>query len=181
MIFRCTRLSGAWFIEPERHCDERGFFTRTWCRDEYAARNLDVEIAQESVSYNRKRGTMRGLHFQCAPHQETKIVRCIHGAIWDVIVDLRPLSPTYLQWQAFELTAENMASLYIPKGFAHGFQTLTDHAQVSYQISVPYAPDAARGYRHDDPAFAIAWPEPITEMSVRDREWADLRSEVPPP
>jgi dTDP-4-dehydrorhamnose 3,5-epimerase len=176
MIFQCTRLDGAWLIEPELHRDTRGFFTRTWCREELGALKLDVEISQESISYNCKRGTVRGLHFQSAPHEETKIVRCIRGAIWDVIVDLRPSSRTYLRWQAFELTAENLASLYIPKGFAHGFQTRTDDAVVSYQISVPYAPQAACGYRYNDPIFAIDWPEPVAQISDRDLRWADFSS-----
>ena len=178
MIFQATQLDDVWLIEPECHHDSRGFFARTWCRGELAALNLDVETAQESISYNRARGTLRGLHFQCAPYQETKIVRCIHGAIWDVIVDLRPESSSYLHWQAFELTAQNMVSLYIPKGFAHGFQSLSDHSRVSYRISTPYVPGAARGCRFDDPAFGISWPERITEISERDREWADFRRET---
>ena len=175
MIFRRTQLSGAWLIEPEPHKDERGFFARTWCRDEYARRGLDAEIAQESVSYSAQCGTLRGLHFQRAPHQETKIVRCTHGAICDVIVDLRRSSNTYLKWQAFELTCDKPVSLYVPKGFAHGFQTLTDNAQASYQISVPYAPDAGAGFRHDDPAFAIEWPLPVSMISRRDAQWPAFR------
>jgi dTDP-4-dehydrorhamnose 3,5-epimerase len=178
MIFRSTLLEGAWLIQPERRCDRRGFFARTWCRDEYAAMNLDVDIAQQSISYNRRRGTLRGLHFQRPPHQETKIVRCSRGAIWDVILDLRPGSPSYLRSQAFELSVENQASLYIPKGMAHGYQTLTDDAEVSYQMSVPFSPHAAAGFRFDDPTFAIALPLSITEMSDRDREWPDFRDEL---
>lgn len=180
MIFQSTQLVDAWVIEPERHHDSRGYFARTWCRDELAAFNLDIETAQESISYNRVRGTLRGLHFQRAPFQETKIVCCIQGAIWDVIVDLRPGSATYLQWEAFELTADNMVAVYVPKGFAHGFQTLTDHARVSYRISTPYMPGAGDGCRFDDPAFGISWPEPITEISDRDREWADFHRETTP-
>jgi dTDP-4-dehydrorhamnose 3,5-epimerase len=175
MLFQPTQLEGVWLIGPDCHHDSRGFFTRTWCRDELAALNLDIEIAQESISYNRERGTLRGLHFQCAPYEETKIVRCISGAVWDVIVDLRSGSATYLRWEAFELTADNMISLYIPKGFAHGFQSLTPHARISYRISTPYVPEAARGYRFDDPAFGITWPERITRVSERDREWPDFR------
>lgn len=178
MIFQPTQLDDVWLIEPVCHHDSRGSFARMWCRDELGALNLDVEIAQESVSYNRKRGTLRGLHFQCAPYRETKIVRCIQGAIWDVVVDLRPESSTYLRWQGFELTGENMVAVYVPKGFAHGFQTLTDHARVSYRISTPYVPDASRGYRFDDPAFGITWLEPITEISDRDRAWQDFRREL---
>jgi dTDP-4-dehydrorhamnose 3,5-epimerase len=176
MIFRCTRLEGARLIEPEFHRDARGFFTRTWCQEKFLAEGLDVEIAQESVSYNEKRGTVRGLHFQRSPHQETKIVRCIRGAIWDVILDLRQSSPTYLQWQGFELTAENFLALYVPKGFAHGFQTRCADSLVSYQISTPYAPHAAGGCRYDDPLFAIDWPDQVTEISARDLEWPDFIS-----
>jgi dTDP-4-dehydrorhamnose 3,5-epimerase len=126
MIFSATRFEDAWLIDIERRVDERGFFARTWCLQELAAHGLDTEIAQESVSYNRNRGTLRGLHFQRSPHDETKIVRCTRGAIFDVIVDIRPRSPTYLRWQGFELTAENRRAIYIPKGFAHGFQSLID-------------------------------------------------------
>src|SRR5215467_5850943 len=161
MIFSATRLNGAWLIDIEPREDERGFFARTWCRQQLAAQHLDAEIAQESISYNRYRGTVRGLHFQHPPHEETKIVRCTSGAIFDVIVDLRRSSPTYLLWQGFELTADNRRALYIPKGLAHGFQTLTNVAEVSYQISAFYAPEAAGGYRYDDPAFGIAWPLPV--------------------
>jgi dTDP-4-dehydrorhamnose 3,5-epimerase len=171
MIFLTTRLDGAWLIDIERKEDERGFFARTWCRKELAAQDLDAEIVQESVSYNRNRGTVRGLHFQRPPHEETKIVRCSRGAIFDMIVDLRPSSPTYLRWQGFELTAENRRALYIPKGFAHGFQSLTEDAEIAYQISAFYAPEAAGGYRYDDAAFGIAWPLPVTVISSRDLEW----------
>jgi dTDP-4-dehydrorhamnose 3,5-epimerase len=171
MIFLTTRLDGAWLIDIEPKEDERGFFARTWCRKELAAQDLDTEIVQESVSFNRHRGTVRGLHLQRPPHEETKIVRCIRGAIFDMIVDLRPSSPTYLSWQGFELTAENRRALYIPKGFAHGFQTLTDDAEIAYQISAFYAPEAAGGYRYDDAAFGIAWPLPVTVISSRDLEW----------
>ena len=160
MIFTRTRLEGALLIDIERREDERGFFARTWCRKELAARGLDSELAQESVSYNRSRGTVRGLHFQRPPHEETKIVRCIRGAVFDVIVDLRRDSSSYLQWQGFELTPETRRAVYIPKGFAHGFQTLSEDCEVTYQISVFHAPEAARGYRYDDAAFGIAWPLP---------------------
>lgn len=174
MIFQPTRLEGAWLVRPERKEDSRGFFARTWCREEFAAVALDVTIAQQSMSHTVGRGVLRGLHFQRAPHQEVKLVRCLRGAIYDVILDLRPLSPTYLQWQAFELTAENGDSLYISKGLAHGFQTLAAHTEVGYQMSVPYAAEAAAGFCHDDPAFAIRWPLPIAGMSERDRSWPDF-------
>jgi dTDP-4-dehydrorhamnose 3,5-epimerase len=176
MIFAATQLDDAWLIEVEPREDQRGFFARTWCRQELAAQGLDTEIAQESLSYNRDRGTLRGLHFQRSPHEETKIVRCTRGGIFDVIVDLRPRSPTYLQWQGFELTAGNRKALYVPKGFAHGFQTLTDEAEIAYQISAFYAPDSAGGYRYDDPEFGIAWPLPVTAISERDLEWPPFKS-----
>ena len=169
MIFRETALPGAWVLTPERFEDERGFFARTYCRRDFEARGLDPEIAQCSVSYNHRRGTLRGLHFQIAPHEEVKLVRVTRGAVWDVIVDLRPDSPTFRQHVAVILSAEEGNQLYIPKGMAHGFQTLADDTEVFYQISAFYAPEAARGYRCDDPAFAIPWPEPVTVMSEKDR------------
>ena len=169
MIFRETPLPGAWVLTPERFEDERGFFARTYCRRDFEARGLDPEIAQCSVSWNHRRGTLRGLHFQIAPHEEVKLVRVTRGAVWDVIVDLRPDSPTFRQHVAVVLSAEEGNQLYIPKGMAHGFQTLADETEVFYQISAFYAPEAARGYRWDDPAFAIPWPEPVTVMSEKDR------------
>ena len=179
MIFASTRLEDALLIDIEPKEDERGFFARTWCRQELAARGLDAQIAQESVSYNRLRGTVRGLHFQRSPHEETKIVRCTCGAIFDVIVDLRPHSPNYLQWQGFDLTAENRRAIYIPKGFAHGFQTLTEHSEITYQISTFYAPESAGGYRYDDAAFRITWPLPLTVISERDLGWPRYKVDVP--
>lgn len=171
MIFSSTRLEGAFLIDIEPVKDERGFFARTWCQRELAALGLDAEIAQESVSYNRFRGTVRGLHFQRPPSDETKIVRCPRGAIFDVMVDLRPHSSSYLRWQGFDLTAENRRAVYIPKGFAHGYQTLDDHCEIAYQISTFYAPDFASGYRYDDAAFGIAWPLPPAMISERDLSW----------
>jgi dTDP-4-dehydrorhamnose 3,5-epimerase len=178
MIFTATQLDDAWLIDLEPREDERGFFARIWCRQELAARGLDSEIAQESLSFNRHRGTVRGLHFQRPPHEETKIVRCTRGAIFDVIVDLRPRSPSYLRWQGFELTAENRGALYVPKGFAHGFQTLGDNAEIVYQISEFYAPDSAGGYRYDDVALGIAWPLPVTVISDRDLRWPAFKAGV---
>jgi dTDP-4-dehydrorhamnose 3,5-epimerase len=178
MIFAATRLEGAWLIDIEPREDERGFFARTWCRQELAAQGLETEIAQESLSFNRYCGTVRGLHFQRSPHEETKIVRCTRGAIFDVIVDLRPRAPSYLRWQRFELTAENRRALYIPKGFAHGFQTLTDDAEIAYQISAFYAPEAAGGYRYDDAAFGIAWPLPVTVIGERDLGWPAFEADA---
>jgi dTDP-4-dehydrorhamnose 3,5-epimerase len=175
MIFTSTQLKGALVVDIEPREDERGFFARTWCRQELAAQGLDTEIAQESLSYNRVGGTVRGLHFQHPPHEENKIVRCTRGAIFDVIIDLRADSSSYLQWQGFELTAENRRALYIPKGFAHGFQTLVDHCEIVYQISAFYAPAAAAGYRYDDVAFRIAWPLSVTMISERDLRWSNFQ------
>jgi dTDP-4-dehydrorhamnose 3,5-epimerase len=169
MIFRETPLAGAWVLEPERFEDERGFFARTYCRRDFEARGLDPAIAQCSVSWNHRRGTLRGLHLQIAPHEEVKLVRITRGAVWDVIVDLRPESPSFKRHFGITLSAENRHELYIPKGVAHGFQTLEDGTEVFYQISELYAPDSARGYRWDDPAFAIPWPEPVTVISEKDR------------
>jgi dTDP-4-dehydrorhamnose 3,5-epimerase len=176
MIFTTTQLDDAWLIDLEPREDERGFFARIWCRQELAAQGLDTEIAQESLSFNRHRGTVRGLHFQRPPREETKIVRCTRGGIFDVIVDLRPQSPSYLRWQGFELTAENRKALYVPKGFAHGFQTLADNVEIVYQISEFYAPNSAGGYRYDDAAFGIAWPLPATVISERDLSWPAFKA-----
>ena len=178
MIFAATRFDDAWLIDIEAREDKRGFFARTWCRQKLAAHGLDTEIAQESLSFNRYRGTMRGLHFQRSPHEETKIVRCTRGAIFDVIVDVRCRTPTYLRWQGFELSAENRRAIYVPKGFAHGFQTLTDDAEIAYQISALYAPDAAGGYRYDDVAFGISWPLPVTVISERDLGWPAFEADA---
>lgn len=169
MRFEETPLAGAWLLWPERVSDERGYFARTWCRRELAAHGLDPEIAQCSVSFNHLKGTVRGLHFQVAPHEEVKLVRVTRGAIYDAIVDLRPGSPSFGRHASFVLSAARGNQLYIPKGMAHGFQTLEDATEVFYQISAYYAPAAARGYRWDDPAFAIPWPEPLTVISERDR------------
>ncbi|HEY0513295.1 MAG TPA: dTDP-4-dehydrorhamnose 3,5-epimerase [Thermoanaerobaculia bacterium] len=169
MIFRETPLAGAWLLEPERFEDERGFFARTWCRRDFEARGLDPAIAQCSVSWNHRKGTLRGLHLQIAPHEEVKLVRVTRGAVWDVIVDVRPGSPSFGKHFSLVLSAENGTELYVPKGMAHGFQTLEDGTEVCYQISEFYAPESARGYRWDDPALAIPWPEPVTVISEKDR------------
>jgi dTDP-4-dehydrorhamnose 3,5-epimerase len=168
MIFTETPLVGAFVVEPERIADERGFFARTWCVNEFAARGLETRLVQCNVSYNARRGTLRGMHFQAAPHEEVKLVRCTAGAIYDVIVDLRPGSPTRHQWFGVELTAANRLALYIPAGFAHGFQTLEDESEVFYQMAEFYHPESARGVRYDDPAFGIAWPLPVSVIGVRD-------------
>jgi dTDP-4-dehydrorhamnose 3,5-epimerase len=177
MIFHETELSGAYVIEPEPLEDERGFFARVFDADELAARGLETRFAQWSVSHNARAGTLRGLHFQSAPHEETKIVRVTAGALHDVIVDLRPDSPAFKRWVAVELSAENGHSLYIPKGFAHGFQTLAEATEVFYAISTPYEASAAAGVRWDDPAFAIEWPEAERRtISEKDRSWPDFTS-----
>ena len=154
-----TPLPGAWLVELERLGDERGWFARTFDADQFRARGLDPTVVQCNASLNAHRGTLRGMHYQAAPHGEPKLVRCVRGAIHDVALDLRPDSPAYLRWHAVELTASNALALYLPAGLAHGFQTLADDSEVHYQMGHPYVPDAARGVRFDDPAFAIEWPE----------------------
>jgi dTDP-4-dehydrorhamnose 3,5-epimerase len=168
LIFEETELSGAFVIRPERREDDRGFFARTYCVRELKAAGLDPEIVQRSVSYNRVRGTLRGMHFQAPPHDENKIVSCIRGAIYDVIVDLRPESKTHRAWLGVTLEAEEGTALFVPKGFAHGFLTLADETAVSYDISTFYVPESARGLRFDDPAFAIEWPFVPSVVSQRD-------------
>ncbi len=174
MKFLPTPLAGAYVIELERLEDERGFFARSFCQEEFRKHGLRPAIAQCNVSWNRKRGTLRGLHFQAAPHEEAKVVRCTRGAVWDVIVDLREGSPTRLRWHAQELSAENRLAFYVPEGFAHGFQTLTDDTEVLYQMSEYYHPALARGLRWDDPKIRIRWPLPEPMLSERDRSYALL-------
>lgn len=170
-----TKFADAWVLSYQPFQDERGFFTRTFCADSLAANGLESTFVQHSMSYSSAKGTLRGLHFQTAPHEEVKIVRCLNGAIYDVIVDLRPQSPTYKQWQAFELTRQNRLQLYVPKGFAHGFQSLTPDVEVSYLISTPYVPAAASGVRFDDHAFRIEWPLAVSSISAKDTAWPDLK------
>lgn len=158
MIFAELALKGAFLIELDRLEDERGFFARAFCIDEFAAHGLNPVVSQCNVSYNRRRGTLRGLHYQVRPHEEAKLVRCTAGAAFDVIVDLRPTSPTFKQWVGVELSVENRRMLYVPEGFAHGFQTLLDDTELFYQMSKAYAPEATRGIRWDDPELAIGWP-----------------------
>jgi dTDP-4-dehydrorhamnose 3,5-epimerase len=177
MKFVPLELADAYLIELEPHGDDRGFFARTWCRDEFIAHGLDPAVAQCSMSRNARAGTLRGMHFQRRPHAEVKLVRCSRGAIFDVVVDLRPGSPTHTAWFGAELTEELGNAMYVPEGFAHGFQTLTDGTDVVYMISTPYAPDAAAGVRWDDPAFGIHWPEAAERtISERDRAWPDYRA-----
>jgi dTDP-4-dehydrorhamnose 3,5-epimerase len=174
MEFRSTKLRDAYLIELAPAYDSRGFFARTFCTEEFAAHQLEVNFPQHSVSFSARTGTVRGMHFQREPGAEVKLVRCIQGAILDVIIDIRPDSPTYRHWQLFELTASNRRQLYIPKGFAHGFQTLSDDVEVSYLISTPYRPDLASGIRYNDPAFGITWPLSVTEISEKDLRWPDF-------
>lgn len=174
MKFAPLPLAGAFAIELERMEDERGFFARSFCTGEFERHGLKATVAQCNVSWNRRRGTLRGLHFQAAPHEEAKVVRCTRGAIWDVIVDLREGSGTRQRWHAVELSAENRLALYVPEGFAHGFQTLSDDAEVLYQMSVPYHAELARGLRWDDPRLGIRWPVPDPILSARDAGYAPL-------
>lgn len=181
MLFTETRLAGAYVIDLEPHSDERGFFARTFCARDFESHGLKTVVAQCSLSYNHTRGTLRGLHYQNVPAAETKLVRCVRGAIHDVIVDLRTGSPTYLQHLAVELSAENRRALYVPEGFAHGFETLADATEVSYQSGEFYAPEHAHGLRYDDPALGIMWPSPVKMVSDRDRAWPLLGSTDAPP
>lgn len=175
MIFTETELPGAYVIDLERIEDARGLFARAWCEREFAEYGLETRIAQCNVSYNKRKGTLRGMHFQRSPHEEVKLVRCTRGALYDVIVDLRPDSPGFRRWIGIELTQDNRRLVYVPRGFAHGFQTLADETEVFYMISQLYVPEAAGGVRWDDPAFGIEWPvgEP-TEISEKDRSWPDF-------
>jgi dTDP-4-dehydrorhamnose 3,5-epimerase len=168
MRFVDTTLEGAYTIEMQRLEDERGFFARSFCEEEFAAHGLPGTMSQGSVSFNLRRGTLRGLHFQADPHAEEKLVRCTAGAVFDVIVDLRPGSRTCRGWYGVELTAENRTSVYVPKGFAHGFVTLRDDTEIFYMISVPYVAASGRGVRWNDPAIGIEWPLEPTVISARD-------------
>lgn len=168
MLFLPTELPGVFVIDVEPRADERGLFARTYCRDEFAAHGLCTEWVQCNVSFNTRAGTLRGLHWQSAPHEEVKLVRCTSGAAFDVVVDLRVGAPTYRKWVAVEISAANRKAVYIPGGYAHGFQTLADGTELFYQMSALYVPGAARGLRWDDPALGIAWPAPPTALSDRD-------------
>lgn len=171
MIFTETKLKGAFVIDIEPREDERGFFARSWCEDEFAKHGLNSRLAQCNISFNKKRGTLRGMHYQIEPFPEAKLTRCTRGAIYDVIIDLRSHSPTFKQWVSVELNAENRRALYIPAGFAHGFQTLEDNTEVFYQMSEFYHPECARGVRWDDPAFGIIWPIQEVIISAADKQF----------
>jgi dTDP-4-dehydrorhamnose 3,5-epimerase len=176
MIFRETKLKSAYVIELERMADERGFFARSWCQEEFERHGLLPRIVQANVSYNHRAGTLRGLHYQIAPHRESKLVRCTRGAIYDVIVDLRVGSPTYYDWLGVELSQENRTMLFVPEGFAHGFQTLVDATEVTYQVSEFYTPGAERGVRYNDSAFNVRWPLTVTVISSKDASWPDFQA-----
>lgn len=173
MIFSPTRLKGAYIIDMEHRIDERGFFARTWCAEEFARHGLESRLVQCGMSHNVTRGTLRGMHYQRAPLGEDKVVQCLMGAIHDVIIDLRPSSPTYCQWLDVELTAHNGRMLYVPRGFAHGLMTLADETRVGYFMTGAHAPQAEAGVRFDDPLFGIRWPLPVSVISQRDRQWPD--------
>lgn len=177
MIFTPTPLPGAMLIELERLRDARGHFARTYCEREFEAHGLPTRMVQSNVSLTHRAGTLRGMHWQGPPHQEDKLVRCVHGAIWDTIVDLRPGSPTYCRWLGVELTETNGRMLLVPRGFAHGFITLIDNAVVTYQVSAFHVAGSECGARHDDPAFSIEWPVPVTRVADKDRAWPDFRRE----
>src|SRR5262245_32030802 len=179
MLFTETALEGAFVIDLAPHADERGFFARTFCQAEFAAHGLKPTIAQANLASNRLKGTLRGMHFQCPPAAESKLVRCTRGAILDVIVDLRPESPTYLQHVAVELTEENHRALYVPERFAHGYQALLDNTETSYQMGEFYTPAAEGGLRYDDPRLGLRWPLPVTAITDKDRSWK-LLDEIGP-
>lgn len=175
MNFYETKLSGAFEIHTESMNDERGFFARTWCQKEFEVHGLNPKLVQCSISFNTRKGTLRGMHYQAAPYAETKLVRCTRGGIYDVIIDLRPQSPTFKDWTFVVLTAENRHMVYIPEGCAHGFLTLADESEIFYQMSEIYKAESARGVRWDDPAFGITWPEKVQVISERDRTYPDFK------
>ncbi len=175
MKFFQTKISGVVEIALECKVDERGFFARTWCQAEFKSQGLESDLMQCSISYNSKRGTLRGVHYQVAPFEETKLVRCTRGGIYDVVLDLRPSSPTYKDWVSFFLTAQNRNMVYVPKGCAHGFLTAQDETEVFYQMSEVYDTASARGVRWNDPAFGISWPDKIEVISDRDRSYPDMK------
>ena len=179
MIFSKTHIEGVVIVDLEIKGDDRGYFARSFCREEFIANGLEPMVEQCNLSFNYKKGTIRGMHLQIAPHPEAKYVRCIRGAVMDIIVDMRPGSPTRLQYVAVELSQDNHRGLYVPPYFAHGYQTLTDDSVVSYQVSGRYAPQAERGLRYDDPALKLPWPLPVTVISDKDKTWPLLRDRDP--
>jgi dTDP-4-dehydrorhamnose 3,5-epimerase len=171
LIFTETKLKNAYVIELEKLKDHRGFFARSWCQNEFKDHGLTNTIVQTNVSYNHKKGTLRGMHYQISPYEESKLVRCTRGAIYDVIIDLRPDSPTYKQWLGIELSSDNYQMLFVPEGFAHGFQTLNDNTEVTYQVSQFYTPGSERGIKWNDDAFMLKWPLDVTVISDKDESW----------
>ena len=175
MRFSETKVKGAFLIDFEHRTDHRGFFARSWCANEFAANGLNPRVAQINVCYTAQKAGLRGLHYQLPPHEEVKTVRCTQGSIFDVVVDLRPASPTFKKWDGHELTAANHRMLYVPEGCAHGCLSLTDAAEIEYLTSAFYAPESARGVRFNDPAFGITWPLPVGSLSDSDRTWPDFK------
>jgi len=175
MIFCKLSLKDAHIVEIEKLSDNRGFFARSWCQKEFDRHGLISTVVQANISWNKKRGTLRGMHYQIPPYEEVKLVRCSRGSIYDVIIDLRKDSPSYMQWLGVELTADDYKLLYVPGGFAHGFQTLKDDTEVVYQVSQFYTPGAEAGLRWDDPAFNIKWPLEVQVISDKDRDWPDYQ------
>ena len=173
MIFEETKLKGAYIIRIEKRVDDRGFFARAWCKKESEEHRVNSHFVQANIAYSRKKGTLRGLHYQVSPCEETKLVRCTKGRIFDVIIDLRPKSPTYMKWVGFELMAGNGKMLYVPENFAHGYLTLTNHAEVFYQVSEFYSPESERGIRYNDPVIGIKWPDDVRIISDKDKDWPD--------
>lgn len=181
MLFNETEIPGTFIVDLEPREDERGFFARAWCRREFEEQGLSGRLVQCNISFNHRSGTLRGLHYQAPPSEEAKLVRCTRGAVFDVIVDLRQDSPTFKSWAGIELTAENRRALYVPEGFAHGYQTLVDATETLYQVSEFYSPEAERGVRWDDPAFGIVWPIAGTRIiSEKDRSWPDFTVQANP-
>jgi dTDP-4-dehydrorhamnose 3,5-epimerase len=176
MNFIETGIPGAVIVEPSPRGDARGFFARVWCEKEFGALGLSTRFVQANMSVSTHRATLRGLHYQAAPHSEAKLIRCTRGCIYDVVVDLRPRSPGYGRWIGRELSADNRRMLYVPEGCAHGYQTLADDTEVFYPVTAPYAPDSERGIRFDDPAFGIEWPLEVAVMSEKDRSWPDYEA-----
>jgi dTDP-4-dehydrorhamnose 3,5-epimerase len=175
VIFTETKLKGAYIIEIEKLKDDRGFFARSWCQKEFERQGLSPRMVQANVSFNKLKGTLRGMHYQLAPYEETKLVRCTRGAIYDVIIDLRRASPTYAQWIGVKLTGDNYRMLYVPEDFAHGFQTLEDLSEVTYQVSQFYTPNSESGIRWNDPVFNIEWPLEVQVISDKDKNWSNYR------
>ena len=175
MIFKESKLKGAFIIEIDKKSDDRGFFARTWCKNEFEAQGLSTKFVQVNLAFNEKKGILRGMHYQKNPYEEVKLVRCTRGALYDVIIDIRKDSPTYKQWIGIELTQDNYRMLYIPEGFAHGYQTLQDHTEIIYQVSQFYTPNAEGGVRWDDPTVNIVWPETEERnISSKDQMWPPL-------